>query len=106
MSRKARFQSILLDKNFEPENPKSLEELTEDTCKWPIGHPNEENFIFAEENLSKIFLIANYILFTHFSLKDKKMKFLKKTMRYQNLLRKRSNPLVNSRDNGIYKQIP
>ena len=31
MSRKAKFQSILLDKNFEPENPKSLEELTEDT---------------------------------------------------------------------------
>ena len=47
MSRKARFQSILLDKNFEPENPKSLEELTEDTCKWPIGHPNEEKFYFC-----------------------------------------------------------
>ena len=47
MSRKQRFQSILLDKNFEPENPKSLEELTEDTCKWPIGHPNEESFYFC-----------------------------------------------------------
>ena len=47
MSRKARFQSILLDKNFEPENPKSLEELTEETCKWPIGHPNEEKFYFC-----------------------------------------------------------
>ena len=47
MSRKAKFQSILLDKNFEPENPKSLEELTEETCKWPIGHPNEESFYFC-----------------------------------------------------------
>ena len=47
MSRKAKFQSILLDKNFEPENPKSLEELTESTCKWPIGHPNEEKFYFC-----------------------------------------------------------
>ena len=47
MSRKAKFQSILLDKNFEPENPKSLEELTENTCKWPIGHPNEEKFYFC-----------------------------------------------------------
>ncbi len=47
MSRKAKFQSILLDKNFEAENPKSLEELTEDTCKWPIGHPNEEKFYFC-----------------------------------------------------------
>ena len=47
MSRKAKFQSILLDKNFEAENPKSLEELTETTCKWPIGHPTEEKFYFC-----------------------------------------------------------
>ena len=46
-SRKAKFQSILLDKNFEPENPKSLENLTDGTCKWPIGHPNEEKFYFC-----------------------------------------------------------
>ena len=46
-SRKAKFQSILLDKNFEPENPKTLEELTDETCKWPIGHPNEEKFYFC-----------------------------------------------------------
>ena len=47
ISRKAKFQSILLDINFEPENPKSLEELTDQTCKWPIGHPNEEKFYFC-----------------------------------------------------------
>ena len=47
ISRKAKFQSILLDKNFEPENPKSLEELTDQTWKWPIGHPNEEKFYFC-----------------------------------------------------------
>ena len=47
ISRKAKFQSILLDKNFEPENPKSLEDLTDQTCKWPIGHPNEEKFYFC-----------------------------------------------------------
>ena len=47
ISRKAKFQSILLDKNFEPENPKSLEELTDETCKWSIGHPNEEKFYFC-----------------------------------------------------------
>ena len=46
-SRKAKFQSILLDKNFEPENPQSLENLTDSTCKWPIGHPNEEKFYFC-----------------------------------------------------------
>ena len=47
ISRKAKFQSILLDKNFEPENPKSLEELTDQTWKWPIGHPNEDKFYFC-----------------------------------------------------------
>ena len=47
LTRKQKFQSILLDKNFEPENPKSLEELTDETCKWPIGHPNEEKFYFC-----------------------------------------------------------
>jgi len=47
MSRKSKFQSILLDKNFEPEKPTSLENLTEKTCKWPIGHPDEESFYFC-----------------------------------------------------------
>tara|TARA_Y100000590_G_C15339870_1_gene871040 strand:- start:24 stop:518 length:495 start_codon:yes stop_codon:yes gene_type:complete len=47
LSRKARFRSLLLDKNFEPENPKKLEELTDETCRWPIGHPHEEKFYFC-----------------------------------------------------------
>ena len=47
LSRKARFRSLLLDKNFEPENPKKLEELTDQTCRWPIGHPYEESFYFC-----------------------------------------------------------
>ena len=47
LSRKARFKSLLLDKNFEPENPKKLEELTDETCRWPIGHPYEEKFYFC-----------------------------------------------------------
>ena len=47
MSRKSKFQSILLDKNFEAEKPTSLENLTDTTCKWPIGHPDEDNFYFC-----------------------------------------------------------
>jgi len=47
MSRKSKFQSILLDKNFEAEKPTSLENLTETTCKWPLGHPDEEDFYFC-----------------------------------------------------------
>ena len=47
LGRKARFRALLLDKNFEQENPKKLEELTDLTCRWPIGHPYEENFYFC-----------------------------------------------------------
>ena len=47
ISRKSRFKSILLDKNFEPENPKTLEQLENNNCRWPIGHPDEENFYFC-----------------------------------------------------------
>ena len=47
LGRKARFKALLLDKNFEQENPKKLEELTDETCKWPTGHPSEEEFYFC-----------------------------------------------------------
>jgi GcrA cell cycle regulator len=47
VSRKSKFQSILLDKNFEAEKPTSLENLTDQTCKWPVGHPDEESFYFC-----------------------------------------------------------
>ena len=47
ISRKSRFKSLLLDKNFEVENPKKLEELDDKNCRWPIGHPDEENFYFC-----------------------------------------------------------
>jgi len=36
-----------LDKNFEPENPKKLEELTDKTCRYPNNHPGDENFYFC-----------------------------------------------------------
>ena len=47
LGRKARFKALLLDKNFEPENPKKIEDLTDKTCRWPIGHPYEETFYFC-----------------------------------------------------------
>ena len=47
ISRRSRFKSLLLDKDFEPENPKKLEELDDYNCRWPIGHPDEEKFYFC-----------------------------------------------------------
>jgi len=37
LGRKARFQALLLDKNFEEENPTKLEDLTDKLCRWPLG---------------------------------------------------------------------
>ena len=106
VSLKSKFKSIMLDKNFEAENPTSLENLTDKTCRWPIGHPDEDNFIFAVENLKENFRIVNFMFYMHFNQKDKKKNSSIKMMKFQNLLRKRSNPRVNSIYNGIYKQIP
>lgn len=45
--KKFRFQSLLLDKNFEPAKNLSLEELTDETCKYMDGHPDETNSSFC-----------------------------------------------------------
>ena len=47
LGRKARFRAFLLDKNFEQENPKKIEELTDEVCRWPVGHPYEKKFYFC-----------------------------------------------------------
>ena len=46
-SRKSKFKSLLLDKDFEPARNLQLEELTENTCKYMEGHPNEKNSSFC-----------------------------------------------------------
>ena len=78
ISRKAKFQSILLDKNFEPENPKSLEELNDQTCKWPIGHPNEENFYFCGRTPEADFSYCRLHIFMAFQPKNQKEELIDK----------------------------
>ena len=53
--RRGKFKSLIIDKDFEPENPKQLEELDENSCKWPVGHPNEDNFYFCGRTSLKDF---------------------------------------------------
>ena len=53
--RRGKFKSLIIDKDFEPENPKQLEELDENSCKWPIGHPNEDGFYFCGRTSLKDF---------------------------------------------------
>ena len=70
--RKSKFKSLIIDKNFEPENPKTLEELDENTCKWPIGHPNEINFYFCGRTSLKDFSYCKLHLLYAFQQKNDK----------------------------------
>ena len=47
--KRGKFKSLLLDKNFEPAKNLSLEELTDETCKYMEDNPNESNASFVEE---------------------------------------------------------
>ena len=70
--RKSKFKSLIIDKNFEPENPKQLEELDENSCKWPIGHPDEKSFYFCGRSSLKDFSYCKLHLLYAYQPKGKK----------------------------------
>ena len=52
--KRGKFKSLLLDKNFEPAKNLSLEELTDETCKYMEGHPDDKNSRFCgRKNVEK-----------------------------------------------------
>ena len=70
--RKNKFKSLIIDKDFEPENPKKLEELDENSCKWPIGHPDEKSFYFCGRSSLKDFSYCKLHLLYAYQPKGKK----------------------------------
>ena len=70
--RRNRFKSLIIDKDFEPENPKQLEELDENSCKWPIGHPDEKTFYFCGRSSLKDFSYCKLHLLYAYQPKGKK----------------------------------
>ena len=70
--RKSKFKSLIIEKDFEPENPKQLEELDENCCKWPIGHPNEKSFYFCGRTSLKDFSYCKLHLLYAYQPKGKK----------------------------------
>ena len=71
-TRKSKFRSLIIEKDFEPENPKQLEELDENSCKWPIGHPDEEKFYFCGRSSLKDFSYCKLHLLHAYQPKGKK----------------------------------
>ncbi len=70
--RKSKFKSLIIEKDFEPENPKQLEELNDTSCKWPIGHPDESSFYFCGRTSLKDFSYCKLHLLYAFQPKNKK----------------------------------
>ena len=70
--RKSKFKSLIIEKDFEPENPKQLEELTDNDCKYPIGHPNEKDFYFCGRSSLKDFSYCKLHLLYSYQSKNKK----------------------------------
>jgi len=71
---RGKFKSLIIEKDFEPENPKQLEELTDNDCKYPIGHPNEKGFYFCGRNSLKDFSYCKLHLLYAYQSRDNKHK--------------------------------
>ena len=71
-SRKQRFRSLLLDKNFEPARNLQLEDLNEQTCKYMEGHPDESGSSFCGRKTIDKFSYCALHLMIVFQPKGKK----------------------------------
>ena len=67
-----KFKSLIIERDFEPENPKQLEELDENSCKWPLGHPDEKDFYFCGRSSLKDFSYCKLHLLYAYQPKSKK----------------------------------
>ena len=70
--RRNKFKSLIIEKDFEPENPKQLEELDDNSCKWPNGHPDEKSFYFCGRTSLKDFSYCKLHLLYAYQPKGKK----------------------------------
>ena len=71
-SRKSKFRSLLLDKNFEPAKNLSLEELTETTCKYGESDPDKADFSFCGRKTVDKFSYCPLHLIVVFQPRNKK----------------------------------
>ena len=89
-TKRGKFKSLIIDKNFEPENPKQLEELDENSCKWPIGHPDEKNFYFCGRKSLKDFSYCRLHLLYAFQPKNKKEDIVEKDTEVPKFIQKKN----------------
>ncbi len=88
-SRRVKFRSLLLDKNFEEAKNISLEELTETTCKYMEGHPNEKDASFCGRKTVEKFSYCPLHLMVVYQPKGKKEELSMKDDEVPNFLEKK-----------------
>ena len=76
--RRSKFKSLIIEKDFEPENPKQLEELEDGICRYPIGHPDEKDFYFCGRTSVKDFSYCRLHLLYSYVPKGKKEDVIEK----------------------------
>ena len=76
--RRGKFKSLIIEKDFEPENPKQLEELEDGICRYPIGHPDEKDFYFCGRTSVKDFSYCRLHLLYSYVPKGKKEDVIEK----------------------------
>ena len=89
--KKNKFKSLIIEKDFEPENPKKLEELDESSCKWPIGHPEEEKFYFCGRSSLKDFSYCKLHLLYAYQPKGRREESVEKEEEVPQYIEKKIN---------------
>ena len=69
---RGKFRSLILDKDFEPAKNLNLEELTENTCKYMEGNPDEKDSSFCGRKTVEKFSYCPLHLMVVFQPKGKK----------------------------------
>ena len=70
--RRNKFRSLILNKDFEPAKNLQLEDLTENTCKYMDGHPDEKESSFCGRKTVEKFSYCPLHLMIVFQPKGKK----------------------------------
>jgi len=76
--RRSKFRSLILNKDFEPAKNLQLEELTENTCKYMEGHPDEKESSFCGRKNVEKFSYCPLHLMQVFQPKSKKEDVIEK----------------------------
>ena len=76
--KRSKFRSLILNKDFEPAKNLQLEELTENTCKYMDGHPDEKGSSFCGRKNVEKFSYCPLHLMIVFQPKGKKEDVIEK----------------------------